>query len=159
MRPLPRSGARDYTDSGKLRDKVALVTGGDSGIGRAVALLFAKEGADIAVIYLNEHRDARETKRLAEAEGRKCLLLAGDVGREKFCKDAVRRTSRELGRINILVGKVEGISGIQIGAGATAFTRISLVREGLAQGASEGDDRAFGRRIIQQVGTALVRGH
>jgi len=73
------------------------------GIGRAVAVLFAKEGADIAIVYLNEHRDARETKRLVETEGCKCLLIAGDVGREKFCKDAVQRTSREFGRINILV--------------------------------------------------------
>jgi NAD(P)-dependent dehydrogenase (short-subunit alcohol dehydrogenase family) len=103
MRPRPRSGARDYTGCGKLRDKVALITGGDSGIGRAVAILFAKEGADIAVVYLTEHRDARETKRLVEAEGRRCLLLAGDVGREKFCKDAVQRIRRELGKINILV--------------------------------------------------------
>ena len=82
---------------------MALITGGDSGIGRAVAILFAKEGANVAVVYFNEHRDARETKRLVEAEGRKCLLLAGDVGREKFCKDAVQRTRRELGKINILV--------------------------------------------------------
>jgi NAD(P)-dependent dehydrogenase (short-subunit alcohol dehydrogenase family) len=103
MRPQPRSGVRNYTGCGKLRDKVALITGGDSGIGRAVAVLFAKEGADIAVVYFNEHRDARETKRLVEAQGRKCLLLAGDVGREKFCKSAVQRTSRELGGINILV--------------------------------------------------------
>ena len=103
MRPQPRSGARDYAGCGKLRDKVALITGGDSGIGRAVAILFAKEGADIAVVYLTEHRDARETKRLVEAEGRKCLLLTGDVGREQFCKDAVQRTRRELGKINILV--------------------------------------------------------
>src|SRR2546423_13881251 len=103
MRPQPRSGARDYAGGGKLRDKVALITGGDSGIGRAVAVLFAKEGADIAIVYLNEHRDARETKRLVGTEGRKCLLLAGDVGREKFSKDAVPRTSRELGGINILV--------------------------------------------------------
>jgi len=103
MRPQPRSGVRHYAGYGKLRDKVALITGGDSGIGRAVAVLFAKEGADIAVVYFNEHRDARETKRLVEAEGRKCLLLAGDVCCEKFCKDAVRRTSRELGRVNILV--------------------------------------------------------
>jgi len=73
------------------------------GIGRAVAVLFAKEGADIAIVYLNEHRDARETNRLVETEGRKCLLIAGNVGREKFCKDAVQRTSREFGRINILV--------------------------------------------------------
>src|SRR5881398_90448 len=103
MRPQPRSGARDYAGCGKLRDKVALITGGDSGIGRAVAILFAKEGADIAVVYLTEHRDARETRRLVEAEGRKCLLLTGDVGREQFCKDAVQRTRRELGKINILV--------------------------------------------------------
>src|SRR5437588_7744539 len=103
MRPQPRSGVRDYTACGKLRDKVALITGGDSGIGRAVAILFAKESADIAVVYFNEHRDARKTKRLVEAEGRKCLLLIGDVGREKFCKDAVQRTRRELGKINILI--------------------------------------------------------
>jgi len=103
MRPQPRSGARDYAGCGKLRDKVALITGGDSGIGRAVAVLFAKEGADLAIVYLNEHRDARETKRLVEAEGRKCLLLAGDVGLEKFCKDAVHQTSRKLGGIKILV--------------------------------------------------------
>jgi NAD(P)-dependent dehydrogenase (short-subunit alcohol dehydrogenase family) len=103
MRPQPRSGAREYIGGGKLRGKIALITGGDSGIGRAVAVLLAKEGADIAVVYFNEHRDARKTKRLVEAEGRKCLLLAGDVGREKFCKDAVQRTRRELGSINILV--------------------------------------------------------
>jgi len=103
MRPQPRSGARDYTGCGKLRGKVALITGGDSGIGRAVAILFAKEGANVAVVYFNEHRDARETKRLVEAEGRKCLLLAGDVGRERFCKIAVHRTRRELGGIDILV--------------------------------------------------------
>jgi len=103
MRPQPRSGAREYIGCGKLRGKIALITGGDSGIGRAVAVLLAKEGADIAVVYFNEHRDARKTKQLVEAEGRKCLLLAGDVGREKFCKDAVQRTRRELGSINILV--------------------------------------------------------
>src|SRR5207247_11074938 len=103
MRPQPRSGARDYAGGGKLRDKVALITGGDSGIGRAVAVLFAKEGADVAIVYLNEHRDARETKRLVEAEGRKCLLLAGDGGLEKFCKDAVSQSSWKLGGIKILV--------------------------------------------------------
>jgi NAD(P)-dependent dehydrogenase (short-subunit alcohol dehydrogenase family) len=103
MRPQPRSGVRGYMGCGKLRCKVALITGGDSGIGRAVAVLFAKEGADVAVVYFDEHRDAGETKRLVEAEGCKCLLLAGDVGREKFCKNAVQRTRRELGGINILV--------------------------------------------------------
>src|SRR5206468_4213460 len=74
-----------------------------SGIGRAVAVLFAKEGADVAVVYLEEHKDAKETKRLVENEGRSCLLIVGDVGREKFCKSAVRRTAHELGQIDILV--------------------------------------------------------
>jgi NAD(P)-dependent dehydrogenase (short-subunit alcohol dehydrogenase family) len=103
MRPQPRSGASDYVGSGKLRDKVALITGGDSGIGRAVAVLYAKEGADVAIVYLNEHKDARETKRLVESQGRKCLLIAGDIGRENFCRAAVTQTKRELGKIDILV--------------------------------------------------------
>jgi NAD(P)-dependent dehydrogenase (short-subunit alcohol dehydrogenase family) len=103
MRPQPKSGASDYVGSGKLRDRVALVTGGDSGIGRAVAVLYAKEGADVAIVYLNEHKDARETKRLVEAQGRKCLLIAGDIGQEKFCRAAVAETKRALGRIDILV--------------------------------------------------------
>lgn len=103
MRPQPDSGERGYRGSGKLRARVALITGGDSGIGRAVAVLFAKEGADIAVVYFNEHRDARETKRLVEEEGSRCLLIAGDIGDEKFCKSAVRQTIKELGALHILV--------------------------------------------------------
>ncbi|MEY2528671.1 MAG: hypothetical protein QOJ05_761 [Verrucomicrobiota bacterium] len=103
MRPRPRSGASDYAGSGKLRDRVALITGGDSGIGRAVAVLFAKEGADVAIVYFNEHTDARETKRLVENQGRKCVLIAGDIGRESFCQSAVKQTRRELGKIDILV--------------------------------------------------------
>lgn len=103
MRPQPKSGTSDYIGCGKLRDRVALISGGDSGIGRAVAVLFAKEGADIAVVYFNEHKDARETKRLVESQGRKCLLIAGDIGREKFFQAAVQRTKRDLGKIDILV--------------------------------------------------------
>jgi NAD(P)-dependent dehydrogenase (short-subunit alcohol dehydrogenase family) len=103
MRPQPKSGASDYAASGKLRDKLALITGGDSGIGRAVAVLFAKEGADVSIVYFNEHRDARETKRLVEAQGRKCLLIAGDIGDERFCRAAVAQTKREMGAIDILV--------------------------------------------------------
>ncbi len=72
-----------------MRDKVAIITGGDSGIGRAVAIAFAKEGADVAVVYLEEHKDAEETQRLLEKHGRKCLLIDGDVGDEKFCQKAV----------------------------------------------------------------------
>ena len=103
MRPRPRSGASDYVGCGKLRDKVALITGGDSGIGRAVAVLYAKEGADVSIVYFNEHKDARETKRLVKSQGRKCLLIAGDIGRENFCRAAVTQTKRELGKVDILV--------------------------------------------------------
>jgi NAD(P)-dependent dehydrogenase (short-subunit alcohol dehydrogenase family) len=103
MKPQPDSGEHDYRGSGKLSDRVALITGGDSGIGRAVAVLFAKEGADVAVAYFNEHRDARETKRIVEEQGRKCLLIAGDIGEEKFCRSAVQQTVKALGRLDILV--------------------------------------------------------
>ncbi len=103
MKPQPDSGERDYRGSGKLADRVALITGGDSGIGRAVAVLFAKEGADVAVVYFNEHRDARERKRILGEEGRKCLLIAGDVGKEKFCKSAIEQTVKALGGLDILV--------------------------------------------------------
>jgi NAD(P)-dependent dehydrogenase (short-subunit alcohol dehydrogenase family) len=94
---------RDYRGSGKLQDKAALITGGDSGIGRAVALAFAKEGADVAIVYLNEHGDAHETKARVEKEGRRCMAIAGDVGDERFCQQAVQDTIRELGRLDILV--------------------------------------------------------
>jgi NAD(P)-dependent dehydrogenase (short-subunit alcohol dehydrogenase family) len=103
MRPQPKSGASDYTGSGKLRDRVALITGGDSGIGRAVAVLYAKEGADVAVLYFDEHKDARKTKQLVEAQGRKCILISGDIGDEKFCRSAIAQARRELGRVDILV--------------------------------------------------------
>ena len=103
MRPLPEPIRDDYRGSGKLAGKVALITGGDSGIGRAVAVAFAREGADVAVVYLNEHDDARETSRLIEESRRKCLLVAGDVGHEPFCRRAVRMAIRRLGRIDILV--------------------------------------------------------
>lgn len=103
MTPLPKFEDRKYKGSDKLLNKVALITGGDSGIGRAVAVYFAKEGADVAVLYLNEHEDAQETKRQVEQEGRRCLLIAGDIGSESFCREAVERTVRELGKLDILV--------------------------------------------------------
>ena len=94
---------KNYRGSAKLENKVALISGGDSGIGRAVAVHFAREGADVAIMYLNETQDARDTQEMIEAEGRKCLLLRGDVGKEKFCKQAVEKTMKELGGLNILV--------------------------------------------------------
>jgi NAD(P)-dependent dehydrogenase (short-subunit alcohol dehydrogenase family) len=103
MRPQPEGEAGSYRAADKLRGKVALVTGGDSGIGRATAIAFAKEGADVAVVYLDEHEDAEETKRLIVKEGRRCLAIPGDIGDEAFCRDAVARTVKELGRLDILV--------------------------------------------------------
>jgi NAD(P)-dependent dehydrogenase (short-subunit alcohol dehydrogenase family) len=103
MRPRPKSQAAWYRGSEKLKDKVALITGGDSGIGRSVAVLFAREGADVAIVYLNEHGDAEETKRLVESEGRRCLTIAGDVGDESFCRQAVERTVHDFHRLDVLV--------------------------------------------------------
>lgn len=92
-----------YKGAEKLKDRVALITGGDSGIGRAVAMAYAKEGAHIAISYYNEHDDAEETKRLVEQEGVKALLLPGDVSEESVCKDIVEKTVSELGKLNIVV--------------------------------------------------------
>src|SRR6266576_588637 len=103
MKPEPESKARQYLAANKLAGKIALVTGGDSGIGRAVSVAFAKEGADIAVVYLEEHADARETARLVAAEKQRCILIPGDVGDEKFCEKAIKQAVKELGGINILV--------------------------------------------------------
>jgi len=103
MEPRPIEQLMEYRGSGKLRDKVAVITGGDSGIGRAVAIYFAKEGADVAILYLNEHEDAQEARRQVEEEGRRSLLVAGDVGDEAFCRRVVRQVVDEFGRIDILV--------------------------------------------------------
>jgi NAD(P)-dependent dehydrogenase (short-subunit alcohol dehydrogenase family) len=103
MTPEPQDEMRDYTGSGKLEGKVALVTGGDSGIGRAVCVAFAKEGADVAIAYLNEHDDAEHTKSLVEAAGRRAVTIACDVQREDECKRIVEETVSELGPLDVLV--------------------------------------------------------
>jgi NADP-dependent 3-hydroxy acid dehydrogenase YdfG len=99
----PMYNAPHYGGSEKLQNMVALITGGDSGIGRAVAVLFAREGADVAIAYLNEHEDAAETKRAVENEGRRCILLSGDVANSAFCRFAVKHTADELNKLDILV--------------------------------------------------------
>ncbi len=103
MAEQPQDEMRAYTGSGKLEGKVALVTGGDSGIGRAVAVAFAKEGADVAVAYLSEHEDAEHTRGLVEAEGRRAVLLPGDLQEEAHCTEVVERTVAELGALDVLV--------------------------------------------------------
>jgi NAD(P)-dependent dehydrogenase (short-subunit alcohol dehydrogenase family) len=123
MEQQPRSHNPAHVGSGKLRGKVAVITGGDSGIGRAVAIAFAKEGADIAILYLNEHGDAAETERLVVAEGARCLIIAGDIGDESFCSVAIKAVHDEFGRIDILINnageqhpqeKFENISAEQL---------------------------------------------
>lgn len=102
LSPAPEYAPR-YPGSGRLQGKVAIVTGGDSGIGRAVAALYAREGADVAIIYLNEDVDARETQRIVEAEGRQCLPIAGDIGDKAFCFRAIEQVVAEYGKIDIVV--------------------------------------------------------
>ena len=102
MRPQPDYEPR-YPGSGRLKDKVALITGGDSGIGRAVSVLFAREGAKIAIVYKEEETDARDTEKLVEREGSDALLIKGDVGRKKFCEEAVKKTLDRFGRLDVLV--------------------------------------------------------
>jgi len=103
MNPKPEVIRANYKGSEKLLNKVALITGGDSGIGRSVAVHFAREGADVVVVYKEENEDAQETKQMVEKEGRRCILLAGDIGREDFCQEIVRQTVAEFGRMNIVV--------------------------------------------------------
>ncbi len=103
MVPEPEVIRKGYKGSGKLQGKVALITGGDSGIGRSVAVHFAREGADVAVSFLSEVKDAKATQALVEAEGQKCILIKGDIRSEKFCQKAVETIIQKLGGINILV--------------------------------------------------------
>ena len=103
MEPYPDCGEQSYTGSGRLTNKVALITGADSGIGRAVAIAFAREGADVAISYLDEHEDAQETARWVEAAGSRCLLLPGDLTLKQHCENIVAETVGQFGRIDVLV--------------------------------------------------------
>ncbi|KFF04343.1 SDR family oxidoreductase [Flavobacterium reichenbachii] len=103
MNPEPEIIRENYVGSGKLLGKVAFITGGDSGIGRSAAVHFAREGADVAIVYLNEDKDALETKAMIEKEGRQCLIISGDLKDEKFCKAAIKKCQSHFKKINILV--------------------------------------------------------
>ncbi|WP_413376429.1 SDR family oxidoreductase [Alkalihalobacillus sp. 1P02AB] len=123
MNPKPIFDNLNYVGSGKLQNKIALITGGDSGIGRAVAIAYAKEGASVVIVYLDEHEDAVETKKIVEAKGSRCELISGDVGDESFCHQAVQKTIDTFGQLDILVNnaaeqhyqtKIEQISSEQL---------------------------------------------
>jgi NAD(P)-dependent dehydrogenase (short-subunit alcohol dehydrogenase family) len=131
MNPKPDYGESSYRGSDKLKGKAALITGGDSGIGRAVALAFAREGADILISYLNEESDAQETVRIVQKEGRKCIAIAGDIQEESHCKHLVERAVSEFGKIDILVNNA-------------AF---QMTRESLEEISSEEFDRTFKTNI------------
>src|ERR671924_384793 len=103
MKPKPDYGENSYRGSGKLEGKAALITGGDSGIGRAVALAFAREGADVLISHLSEESDAKETARVVEAAGRKCVAVGGDIAEEARCRAIIDRAVKEFGKIDILV--------------------------------------------------------
>lgn len=123
MNPEPEYIRKNYKGSAKLNGKTALITGGDSGIGRSIAVHFAREGANVAIVYLSEKKDAEETKKLVEKENRECLLLEGDLKSESFCKKAIQKIIQKFGGINIIVNnaaiqfpkeKVEDISAKQL---------------------------------------------
>lgn len=103
MNPKPIYKNNTFFNNGKLKDKVAIITGGDSGIGRAIAIAYAKEGAKIAIVYLNEHEDAEITKKEIESIGGECILLSGDIGNEQFCISAINSTKNKFNKINIIV--------------------------------------------------------
>lgn len=103
MTPKPKSEGSYYRGSGKLQGKAALITGGDSGIGRSVAVFFAKEGADVAIVFKEEQNDADETKKMVEAEGKRCLTIKGDIGDEQFCQQAVQKSVSEFGHLDLLI--------------------------------------------------------
>src|SRR5919109_5671065 len=131
MEPRPDYGEDSYRGSGKLQGKAAVITGGDSGIGRAVALAFAREGADVLISYLNEESDAQETVRIIEKEGRKCIAVSGDIQEESHCKRLVERAVSEFGKLDILVNNA-------------AF---QMSRESLEEIPSEEFDRTFKTNI------------
>jgi hypothetical protein len=162
MTPPPASFMEGYKGSGRLEGKAALITGGDSGIGRAVAIAFAKEGADVAIAFLEETEDARRTTEAIEASGRKALCLRGDIGSEKVCSDMVETVVRELGRLDILVNNaaeqhpadsIENISveNLERTFRTNVFAMFHCVRAALSH-------MSAGARIINTTSVTAYRG-
>lgn len=125
MNPAPEIIHKSYTGSNKLKDKTALITGGDSGIGRSVAVHFAREGANVAIVYWKEDEDAQKTKKLVEKEGQSCLIIAGDIKNESFCKSAVHACVKKFKGLNILVNN----AAVQFPKDSIAAISLSQIRE------------------------------
>jgi NAD(P)-dependent dehydrogenase (short-subunit alcohol dehydrogenase family) len=162
MRPRPESKMRDYHAAGRLQGQVALITGGDSGIGRAVAIALAKEGADVAIVYLDEHDDARETAAAVEQLERQCLTIAADVADERTCRKAVDQVVRKFSRLDVLVNnaamqvkqdRFEDITAEQLEATfrTNVFSMFYLTRHALGT-------MQRGARIINTASVTAYRG-
>jgi NAD(P)-dependent dehydrogenase (short-subunit alcohol dehydrogenase family) len=162
MRPKPQAEMKDYKGSGKLKGKVALVTGGDSGIGRATAIAFAKEGAKVVVAYLDEHQDARETQQHIEASGQECVLIAGDISDADFCRKMIETAVSSFGRLDIVVNNaaqqypqesIEDISEAQLlkTFRVNLFSMFYIVKEALPH-------LKQGARIINTTSVTAYRG-
>lgn len=163
MNPKPIYDNPSYKGSGKLQDKVTLITGGDSGIGRAVAIAYAKEGSDIAIVYFNEHQDAEETKEAVIKYGRRCILIPGDIKNSAFCKSAVIQTVTELGGLDILINNaavqyvqntIENITDAQLEETfrTNIFSMFYLTREALSH-------MKRGSSIINTASITAYKGH
>ncbi len=161
MTPKPAVIPDGYRGSGKLAGKVALITGGDSGIGRAVAVLYAMEGADVAISYLDEHEDAKETKVLVEKQGRKCLLLPGDLGSEAHCKKIVGETVSKLGKLDVLVNNAaEQHDHLREGSSIINCTSVTAYRGSshlVDYASTKGAIVAFTRSLAQQLVEKKIR--
>lgn len=125
MKPEPIFIRDDYIGSGKLKDKIAVITGGDSGIGRSVAVHFAREGADIAIVYLSEQKDAEKTSQIVKNEKRKCILLKGDISKRRICKSIIKEVIKEYGTINVLVNN----AGVQYPADSLDEMNMDLMEK------------------------------
>ncbi len=162
MQPPPQSHAAGHEGHGRLQGQVALITGGDSGIGRSVAIAFAKEGANVAIVYLDEHEDAKETLHGIEAQGVRALACCGDIGEPTFCAEVVQKVRQEFGRIDVLVNNageqhpqehLRDVSSEQIERTfrTNVFAMINLTREALAC-------MAPGSRVINTASVTAYRG-
>lgn len=163
MEPRPVYDHEAYKHCDKLKDKVAIITGGDSGIGRAISVAFAKEGADVVIAYLDEHEDAQETMRMVKEQGRECLLISGDIADESFCKTIIDKTIDKFGKLDTLVNNagmhyedtdIKDISSEQLEKvfATNVFSMFYLIKHGI-------DHMKEGSTIINNASVTAYKGH